>query len=207
MKYVAFIILFLFSCADKGQNQHSPLSLVERYIRAVERNDAEAIYRLLSREVKERLSKELIKEGMKDFRVEISKQLSALKKRVKAEDLKPYVDIVLADGEVVTLVFEDGEWRVAGGLFESYSLRSPRAVISALYKALLRRDYFLFFSLLSTEKQRELETEINFLLERIKRIDSLPIVIEGDRAVIEYAPNHFIELIREGEEWRIEDIK
>lgn len=212
MKYLIIILscFKLVSCgyySEKNKMESNPLSTLHNYIDAVKNKDSKAIYGMLSKARRYQLSETTIKKAMKEYQLEFEQQLEALSNILKQERLSPIINVILADGEIITLKEEGGKWKVTGGFDRAVSQNTPQETISALYKALLRRDYFLFFKLLTTKKQEELETEITSLIQRLKRVDTLSVVIEGDKATVEYLPGHYIELILEDGKWKINDIK
>ena len=143
----------------------------------------------------------------------------ALGKRIgeQAARVPPRVDIQLAQGEPLSLVLEDGRWRVDGPLPEPWGQRTPRAALRTFVRALGERRYDVVLRLvprrhrvdLTADKLRQYweahQEETRALLTRLQAALGAPIVETGDEAHMPYGPEQEMVFVREDGVWRIED--
>jgi hypothetical protein len=115
--------------------------------------------------------------------------------------------MVLASGEEVVLVMEDGEWRLEGGVLGAPALRTPQDAVAALRQALLRRSLRGLERVLARQARAEIETEIARLVEGTGDPLDLRIEIQGNVALVRIAGGGEIVLVREAGEWHVSEIR
>src|SRR5205823_6502240 len=137
----------------------------------------------------------------------------------------PYVtaSIQLSSGDVLTLVLEDGRWRVDGAVLDFYSQATPRQAIIGFIRAFTRRRYDVLLRYTPDSHKEGLTEErlkaswgegkpdgkrVEEIVEAIRQ--SLPtsnIEETGDRAMMVYGAAGSVSFIRERGAWKIEDLR
>jgi hypothetical protein len=200
----ALVALLLCGCGGGATPSH-PSTAIQAYLRAVRSNDADAAYALLSSTQQASISKEEFTRAFRENRGELDDQARALS-RLGARDMTAVGEVTYGDGESAALVLEPGGWRLSGGVAEAYSLRSPQQALRSLRRALERRSYDALMRILARRSRSQVDDEVRRLVDALHDAENLEVVVDGDRARVEYEPGHVIELQREDGEWRILDL-
>jgi hypothetical protein len=202
---------------------NSPKATLRAYADALSDGRADDAYRMLSDEARRGISPEAFRKLVKD-----NKQEAVLLGRDLGRPTEdPYLTatVTLASGEVVTLVFEDGKWRVDGAALDFYSQATPRQAIVGFIRAFSRtpRRYDILLKY-TPEAHKEGLTEerlkaawgegkpegkrVEEVVEAIRQ--SLPtatIEETGDRATMVYGSAGTVLFVREHGAWKIEDLR
>lgn len=194
----------LVGCGAAGAPPH-PQDAVRAYLAAVRAHDADAAYALLSTTQQAAISKEEFVRAFRENRAELADQVNALS-RLGPRDVVAVGEVTYGDGESAALVLEGGDWRISGGVAEAYSLRSPQQALRSLRRALERRSYDALMRILARRSRSQVDDEVRRLVDALHDAQNLEVVVDGDRARVEYEPGHVIELLREDGEWRIVDL-
>ncbi|UJR82649.1 hypothetical protein [Sandaracinus amylolyticus] len=125
-----------------------------------------------------------------------------------AEATRAHARIALANGETVVLARDsDGGWRIEGGVLGVPALVEPRDAVIALRSALARRDLRGIEEVLAQRTRAAWEAEVARVLEQTDDEDALRVTVDGERAFVRTPGGIEIELAREGEEWRVVDVR
>lgn len=209
---VVALLLSALACAHKPEG---PAATLQDLGAALARGDLRAAYALTSADFQKRTPYEAFAAGLGTNGADTR----ALGKRIgeQAARVPPRVDIQLAQGEPLSLVLEDGRWRVDGPLPEPWGQRTPRAALRTFVRALGERRYDIVLRLvprrhrvdLTTDKLRQYweshQEETRALLARLQAALNAPIVETGDEAHMPYGPEQEVVFLREDGIWRIED--
>jgi hypothetical protein len=216
MKRAAFaavaLLLSALACAHKPEG---PAATLQDLGAALARGDLRAAYALTSADFQKRTPYEAFAAGLGTNGADTR----ALGKRIaeQAARVPPRVDIQLAQGEPLSLVLEDGRWRVDGPLPEPWGQRTPRAALRTFVRALGERRYDIVLRLvprrhrvdLTADKLRQYweahQEETRALLTRLQAALNAPIVETGEEAHMPYGPEQEVVFLREDGVWRIED--
>jgi hypothetical protein len=146
-----------------------------------------------------------------------ARDLAALLERVSDEALVT-ARVTYGDGEILPLVLEDGDFRIAGDVADFYDQSSPRAALRSFVRAMERRRYDVVLRFvpeadlegMTVEKMRQAwegtgREEIETLLLRLREALENPIEVVGDRATMPYGERYTALLVREQGIWKIED--
>lgn len=182
-----------------------PQSVVQAYLQAVRAHDADAAYDLLSTTQQAAVSREEFTRAFRENRAELDDQARALS-RLSGRDIVAVGEVAYGEGDSAALMLERGEWRISGGVAEAYSLRSPQQTLRSLRRALERRSYDALMRILARRSRSQVDDEVRRLVDALHDAENLEIVVDGDRARVEYEPGHVIELQREDGEWRLVDL-
>ncbi len=134
-------------------------------------------------------------------------QLAVLADRAEAAPLEEHARVYLASGERVLLVREDGAWRIDRGLLGVPALASPADAVRAFHDALARARWADLAAVLASGPRAELEDEARRWLEGTRDVDALDVSVEGDTAIVRTPTGGTIDLVREGGEWRVVELR
>lgn len=194
------ILLLAFACSRAP----APRDTLLAYQRALDQDDPQAAYALLSKDVQERVSKAEFGERWKQ---------SAVERRADRATLLqiPFSQEAVAQRDKRISLSESGSgWKVTrGGLLEQQQLETPEALIQALVYALEQKDFPTFSHLLTKAKRAQLERLIKDQAAslRVLLAQPTPIEVESSRIVVQFHPEHRLWLLREDGEWRIDDLE
>jgi len=213
MKLLAVaLLLSALACAHKPEG---PAATLQDLGAALARGDFRAAYALTSSDFQKRTPYDAFAASLGAAGADTR----ALGKRIgeQAARVPPRVDIQLAQGESLSLVLEEGRWRVDGPLPEPWGQRTPRAALRTFVRALGERRYDIVLRLvprrhrvdLTADKLRQYweahQEETRALLTRLQTALNAPIVETGDEAHMPYGPELEVVFVREDGVWRIED--
>ena len=218
---IGLVTLTTGSVGCSGSNANSPRTVLRAYADALEDGRADDAYKLLSEDARRAITLEafrvLVKQN-KPEAVELGKSLSR-----PTDD--PYVTatVPLASGDVITLVLEDGRWRVDASALDFYSQATPRQAIIGFIRAFSRRRYDVLLKYTPDAHKDGLTEErlkaawgegkpegkrVEEIVEAIRQ--SLPtatIEETGDRAMMTYGSAGTVLFVREGGAWKVEDLR
>jgi hypothetical protein len=207
------VAMVVAGCAHRDPAR--PAAAIEAFGAALERGDFRAAYALTSANTRKRIPYEAFAAGLGSD----ANQARALGRRMagEADKLPMRIDVRLASGEAVSLVQEDGGWRIEGEVFDPWGQGTPRAALRTFIRALDGRRYDVVLRLapnryrgdLSVEKLRvyweeERKDERLPLLARLRAAMAAPIVETGDEAHMPYGPEQEARFVREDGVWKLE---
>ena len=164
---------------------------------SLERGDAVTLAALTETEP-ERLSPPL-----SDAREELAERGRVL----STAPLEETARIYLQSGSVVVLVREDDRWVVDRGTLGAPALATPLEALSAFAHALARVRAARVTAVLARGTRVLFADELDRWQRGLADVSAIPIVIEGERATATLPTGVFIDLVLEGGEWRIEDVR
>jgi hypothetical protein len=202
------ILLGLASgCAGAAGGARSTLL---SYASAVERNDPEGAWRLLSERARRHISRERFLSQFASYRAEALAQSTAIRQALRqrpapdgSRALEVAATVPAGNQPTSQLRVEDGYWRVLSAPGQS-ALASPATTLRAFVRALERRDVDQIMRLLAKQVRVNLEKSLRDRLERMKgALNRDTIEVHGDRAELRYDRQWRIQLVRENGEWRV----
>jgi hypothetical protein len=195
MKCFVFGLLAVAACGGPGSHR-SPHDLLQRYIEAVETDRPDDAYQLLGQGVRQKLSREAFARRWRSMRGELADQARRLRNRAeKPVSLEATVDYPA--GIQVNLSYRGSGWQLEEGFPVSVPTTTPLAATMAFLRALEQRNYPVASRLLArTWRDRLGEDAIEELKQLRERMD-LDKIRSRTRQRIE------IQLIREGDQWKI----
>lgn len=213
--------LLTFALTVAGCNKPEPLApkaALDSYAAALREGRADRAYSMLSDEAKRDLPFGAFEQMLRDNPAE-AQQLAAQLSSVSAP-VRVTATVTAADGEVLLMVMEDGQWRVDGSVVELYGQQTPRQALESFVRALDRGRYDVLLRFVPKGKRGDLTAadlkkawegeqseEIRALTEVLRA--SLPTVrieVVGDRATVAFGAGGAVELIREQGIWKVEDV-
>ncbi len=211
---VAAVALLAFACAHAPRG---PGEALAAFGAALARGDLRGAYALTSADLQRRLPFEAFAAGFRGPAADPT----ALGQRIAAEATRvpPRVEVTLKTGEPVPLVFEGGQWRVDGPVYEAWGQETPRAAIRTFVRAIDARRYDVLLRLvpdrergaLTAERLRSFWETVDVaahrrLLVELRAALAAPLVEAGDEAHLPLASGGEVRLAREADGWKIEEL-
>ena len=180
-----------------------PKSAANEYARAVESQDADALYGMLTEGAQRSRSKEDVKKLLADDRTELAEQARAVQSkdaRVEATARLRY-----QDGEETALELREGHFWVSAAGTMPGGAKSPEQALDQLRRVLARRSYVGLMRVLSPQTRAAVEADLRSLVIGLDHPETLPVETTGDAAQIAVPGGHHVRLRREAGIWRVED--
>jgi hypothetical protein len=216
------VSLALASAACGPSLANSPRGTLRAYADALADGRADDAWNMLSDDTKRTVSKERFREIVKHNREEALD----IGKTLARDPGDPYVTakIPLKNGDVVTMVYEEGKWRVDGAALDFYSQATPRQAIVGFIRAFKKKRWDILVRYtpdahregLSPESLAqawgEAKPEGKQLGDRLAEIEqALPnaqIEETGDRATLVLSGSGgSVLFVREHGAWKVEDVR
>jgi len=192
----------------------APGAALAQFGEALARGDLRAAYAMTSEDLQRRVPFQAFAAGFQGPAADPA----SLGRRIasEAERVAPRVEVELAAGERVPLVFEEGRWRVDGPVYEAWGQETPRAALRTFVRALDARRYDVLLRLvpdrvrggLTAERLRSFWEESDAdvhrrLLAKVRAAAAAPLVEAGDEAHAPLADGGEVRLVREPGGWKI----
>ncbi len=180
---LAVLCLVPAGCGGAAATLAPPARAVDRYVAAVRAGNSAAAYTLLDEETRAQVSRTEFGRLMRENHTELVQQAKAL---ARAAERAPEAQarVQLRGGQTVTMVLEDGRWRIEGGVLDAPSLRTPRDAVVALREALQRRSIAGVERILARQPRAEVEAEIRRVVDGTSDPLDLSYEVHGNNAVV-----------------------
>ncbi len=224
-RWVRMVLLgaLLSGTACSATYANSPKATLRAYADALAEGRAADAYKMLSEDARRGITLEaftkMVKENKQDA-MELGKSLAR-----PTDDPYLTATVTLSSGDVVTLVFEDGKWRVDGAALDFYSQATPRQAILGFIRAFTRnpRRYDILLKYTPDAHKEGLTEErlkaawgegkpegkrVEEVVEAIRQsMPTATIEETGDRATMIYGSAGTVLFVREHGAWKIEDLR
>jgi hypothetical protein len=204
------------SCAGVQHPDGDPQSVLRAYARALEDGRAEDAYRLLSDEARRGISIEAFRRMVKDDPDGVREIGRSLERPTAAPQVT--ATVTSPSGQELTLVLEDGRWRVDGATIDLYAQDTPRHAIQGFVRAIERKRYDVVMHYVPESHREGLDPsklqaaweghekdEMTQVVSALKQaLPGAQIEETGDRAAMAYGAGT-IQLVREHGLWKIEN--
>jgi len=180
-----------------------PAPVVEAYARAVEQQDAAALYSMMSSESRRAVSERELSRVLGEQREELRAHVAGVRSATRV--LAARAQVRYADGEVVSLDLADDGFRVTAADALPASARSPEQALGQLRRVLARRSYSGLVRVLSPRTRAALERDLRSLVQGLREPDALRVDVVGDSATVELSGGHRVTLRREDGVWYVDD--
>jgi hypothetical protein len=207
MRWPATVLAcLLLACASgPARPAGDPAGTLQRFLGAVQADKLDDAYAFLHPELRRSISRQRFAELARDNKQELldlAAQLERVDERVRVE-----AKVTTARGETVTVVLEDGEYRIAGGVLDAHALATPLDAVSELRRALQRESLPLLMHVLSSERRAAWLAAFGETLERTEDPLDLRVEIHGDTAIVFLTGGGEIHLRKEADRWHVHDVK
>lgn len=194
-------------CKGRGTTR-SPEKLRETYLQALERDDPDAVYELLTPQAQSQISKEAFRARWKAQQAEREATLEAAKARTEAQSRAIQAGTTVhANGAVLEWVQVDGRYRIVSGLPSVASTATPASALRAFIAAIRSADLTALESILASGLRERLRADWQARAAAIEKALEDPSAIElsadNARAELRYEQNRAVTLEQTPLGWRI----
>ena len=193
----------LAAAACSGPMLPDPRSVAREYAEAAKKNDARAVYALLTEDARTTYGVAGTERLLHDARKEIVDNANAMAS--SRATVRATAEVRYVDGESAVLAIEHGHYRISAAAGLPTAARTPSQALGELRGALSRRSYPALVRLLSNDTRAAVEGDLRSLVTGLERPDALPVKIHGETAEVEIPGGHKVLLKREAGVWRIQD--
>ncbi len=187
----------------RGPAVPDPAPVVAAYAEAVGEGDAEAIYGMMSEESRRALSRDELRRLLGEQQAELGEHAARLRSPERAIEAR--ARLRYADGEVVSLDVEDGQFKLTAADALPAGARTPAQALAQLRVVLARRSYAGLLRVLSPRTRSALENDLRSLVEGLGEPEALPVELKGDVATVVVPGGHRVHLRREHGIWHVDD--
>ncbi len=180
-----------------------PRGAAQEYAEAAKKNDARAVYALLTEDARSTYGVAGTEKLLSDSRKEIVEHAAAM--AGPAATVQAVAEVRYVDGEAAVLAVEHGHYRITAAAGLPAGARTPSQALGELRGALSRRSYAALVRLLSTDTRAAMEGDLRSLVAGLERPDALSVKVHGETAEVEIPGGHKVLLKREAGVWRIHD--
>jgi hypothetical protein len=193
-----------------------PGSVLRSYARALDEGRADDAYRMLSEEARRGISIEAFRRMVKDNPEEVREIAKALARPTAT----PVVTAIVTsgNGQELSLVLENGRWKVEATAVDLYAQDTPRHAIQGFVRAVERKRYDVVLKFVPDNHKEGLDAaklktaweghdkeEIEQIVAALRQaLPTASIEETGDRATLAYGAGT-MQLVRERGLWKIED--
>ncbi len=215
----ALVVASSFACAVAAcgaPKAEDPGSVLRSYARALDEGRADDAYRMLSEEARRGISIEAFRRMVKDSPEEVREIAKALARPTAT----PVVTAVVTsgNGQELSLVLENGRWKVDATAVDLYAQDTPRHAIQGFVRAVERKRYDVVLKFVPDSHKEGLDAaklktaweghdkeEIEQIVAALRQaLPTASIEETGDRATLAYGAGT-MQLVRERGLWKIED--
>jgi hypothetical protein len=199
----------------------TPSDTLRAYAQAIEDNNLEQAYALLSTEAKRSLSLDAFRRMVRESPAD-AKELARALARPSSDPLVT-ATATTTTGDEITLVFEHGVWRVDGQSIDLYGQATPKQAVKAFLRAFERKRYDILMRFVPDAKKGDGplppldEARLRESWEGPQKDDmrrvaqgvaaalaTQPIEESADHAALPYGGSGTLTLVREHGVWKIE---
>lgn len=205
---LAFALACISQSACAGTSARSagdPSAAVQRFLTAIRDQKLEVAYASLDPALRAGLSRERFDALARDSQRELNTVLEQLQRVDEAVVVRSKVQT--EHGETVTLVLEDGEYHIAGGVLDAHALATPLDAVSELRRALLRGDLRSLLRVLTAERRASWDAAFGDTIARTEDPLDLRVEIRGDQAIVRLTGGGELHLRLEAGEWHIDSAR
>jgi hypothetical protein len=211
-----FAAFSTLACAAMQHPDDNPQGVLHAYARALEDGRADDAYRLLSDEARRGVSLEAFRRMVKDD-PEGVKEIGRSLARPTAPPVVT-ASVTSPNGQELSLVLENGKWRVDASTIDLYAQDTPRHAIVGFIRAIERKRYDIVMHYVPDTHKEGLDAsklqaaweghereEIQQVVGALKQaLPAAAIEETGERATMPYGAGT-MQLVREHGLWKIEN--
>lgn len=191
----------VFGCG--GLATPEPQIAVSGLADAVKRRDAKAVHAMLDEQSRVNVTVAEVQALLDQDGEEIGRRLHERARR----DVAVRADVVLPGGEQVGVSQTNERYYVADTSGLAAVAVTPQEALVGLRRALEHPDYGLLLQLLSSDVRKAVDSQRQALVQALADVEVVQIVVQGDRAVVNTADGHRVELELESGVWRVRDFE
>jgi hypothetical protein len=203
-------------CAHAPEAAYTPEETIRAFARALEQNDFETAYALMSEEYRARVGFEQFKRQLRENpqeMLEVSSALGHVRESAQEQALVSY------DEDEELLLRRSGDrWYISTNVVNFYDQSTPRAALRSFVRAMERKRYDVVMRLIPEADKEGITTDrmeqawageereqVERMLGALRAHLDAPIEVIGTRATMPYGEHMRVQFVREGSAWKIED--
>lgn len=205
-------LLALISGCARGGSQSSPRATLTSFHRAVERNDVAALYQLLPAQARREESFERFRARMQSESAELRTVSNEVRNALDARR-DPWIAMSSRAGGAVTVVDTAEGWRLGRSLVGPGPAPTAQDAARALHAAIARRSLSAILAALSSRARGAVQSELAMLLDALAdpaALEARPASAgsgASEAVALRLPDGRSLILVREGREWRVDDIQ
>jgi hypothetical protein len=190
------------ACAACARTPPPPRTAVESWRAALERDDAQAAWQLLSADERQRTPlvefRHRWEAAKEERRVLAGKLAKAPPPTLRAQ--------VLSDGRALAVVAEGTAWRIVAPRSAELGGTTASDLLARVVAAFERRDADAVVRLFADPLRSAVERELADRLDGLRTLARQPIAPDATRVRLRYGGRYYIELVKENGTWLISDL-
>jgi hypothetical protein len=215
-EHLATCLGLALGCASAPPAPPTPVATVQAFARAINAGKLEDAYALMSADYRKRVSlpqwKKRLTEQSQEA-LELSNALGAVREPAEQRAFVTY-----DDGEVLELRRDGDRWYLVTNAADFYDQSTPRAAVRSFVRAMERKRYDVVMRLIPAPDKEGITTErmqaawsgperenVERMLSALRENLDAPIEVVGNRATMPYGEHARVQLVREGDAWKVEE--
>jgi hypothetical protein len=203
-------------CAHGADAPVTPEDTIRAFALALDRNDFDAAYGLMSDDYRGRVGlpqfKRQLRENPQEM-LEISAALGHVREPAQEQAVISY-----DDDEELLLRRSGDRWYISTNVVDFYDQSTPRAALRSFVRAMERKRYDVVMRLIPEADKEGITTDrmeqawageereqVERMLGTLREHLDAPIEVLGTRATMPYGEHVRVQFVREGAVWKIED--
>ncbi len=196
-----------------------PRETLSGYAEALEQGRVKEAYALLSDEAKKALPYAAFERMVRENGDEMRSLAQALGRPSSPPEVT--ATVTTEGGRTLTLVYQDGKWRVDGAALDLYGQSTPESAVRSFLRAYRNRRFDVLVRFVPSSEAEGLDAaklRKAWEGEQKAEMDRLTGALEaglgtarfervGNRATMSYAAGGTVELVEEAGRWKIEDLR
>jgi len=180
-------------------------------IAALRSDDPHPAYALLAADIRKQTPYDEFAALWKQTAAERELEARALEEGLKGNpELDERARVEYRDGKTVHLERERGGWRLEAALLSPFHATRPHDAVRAFAEALAGRDYEAVLRVLTSRRREALRSQVDdFVSGLVRHLDAEVTLLGDDGAELSFQEGdkrYRIVLVREGDEWRVDDV-
>jgi len=189
---------------------------VAAFARALNQNDLETAYGLMSEDYRSRVGFDQFKRQLRENpqeMLEVSSALGHVREPAEEQAVVSY-----DDDEELVLRRNGDHWYISTNVVDFYDQSTPRAALRSFVRAMERKRYDVVIRLIPDADKEgitadrmeqawagEEREQVERMLSTLRDHLDAPIEVIGTRATMPYGEHTRVQFVREGSSWKIED--
>lgn len=208
---VLAVLWALAGCASHTARS-SPRAALLAFQRAVERNDIDALYQMLPASARREESLAQFRQRLQNERAELRSVGEEVRRSLDGRR-SPWVALPSRAGGTVTVVDTAEGWRMARPAVGPGPAPTPHDAARALREAIARRSLLAILTVLSSRSRGAVQSEMAMLLDALEdpaALEMRPVTVgsaEAEAVALRLPDGRSLILVREGTDWRVDDIQ
>lgn len=202
---VGLALVCLLSAGCAARKVPEPHDALRAYHRALEQQDADALYALLTADARSRVTRQEVARFVDEQRDELLER----SRRLSDEQalVSQHAELFLSDGQRAELELEEGQFRLTSGVGLPAAALDPLDAVRALRAAVMSRDFDRARSALSHRASERLQAFFSSLELALADAEWGVLEVRGQHAELSLPSGRSVQLRKEEGIWKVEEVK